>query len=212
MTVTALVMAGGKGTRMTLPEEKPMMRVGGKPVVELVLNALKAAKRVDSVVVAVSRNTPKTALFLQSFPVILLETPGKEYVSDMQYAVKVLNLQTVMTIGADLPLITGKIIDDIIEHYFASKKSALAVAVPLATKRKLKMGLGYAFEFEGKHVVPAGINVNDGKRIDESELDQEVYVLDLTEVAVNINTPEEFKIAEEKLTKGLRRCRKLSGA
>ena len=202
MTVTALVMAGGKGTRFTMPEEKPMIRVGGKPVVELVLTALKNAKRVDFVAVAVSPNTPKTTQFLKSFPVKVLETPGKEYVSDMQYAVKALQLQTVLTIAADMPLITGQIIDDIIEHYFEIRKSALAVVVPLKTKQKLKMGIDYAFEFKGKFVVPSGINVNDGKRIDDSELEQEVYVLDTTEVAVNINTLNELRIVEKKIAKG----------
>jgi adenosylcobinamide-phosphate guanylyltransferase len=197
MTVTALVMAGGKGTRMTLSEEKPLVRVCRKPVVELVIAALKSAKRVDSVVVAVSKNTPKTAQYLQNFSVKVLETPGNGYISDMQYAVKVLNLQTVLTIGSDLPLITGQIIDNIIEHYFESKKSALAVAVPLKTKQKLKMSLDYAFEHEGTRVVPAGINVNDGGRINDDELDQEVYVVEWVEVAVNINTAEELKTAQE---------------
>jgi len=44
MGVTALVMAGGKGTRMALPEEKPLLTVGGKPVIEHVLAALENAK------------------------------------------------------------------------------------------------------------------------------------------------------------------------
>ena len=201
MTVTALVMAGGKGTRMTLAEEKPLLRVGGKPVVELVLEALKNAKKVDSVVVAVSHYTPKTAKHLEKFPVKILKTPGKEYVSDMGYAVKTLKLQTVLTIAADMPLITGDIIDEIIERYLAYGKPALAVAVPLETKQKLGMNLGYAFDFGGKQVVPAGINVNDGSRIDDAELEQEVYVLDKVEVAVNINTVEELRIAEEQFAK-----------
>ena len=201
MTVTALVMAGGKGTRMALAEEKPMLRVGGKPVVTLVLEALQKATKVDSVVVAVSDYTPKTAKYLESFPVKVLKTPGKEYVSDMGYAVKTLKLQTVLAIAADMPLITGEIIDEVIERYFASGKPALAVAVPLATKRKLGMSLGYAFDFGGRRVVPAGINVNDGGKIDDAELEQEVYVLDKMEVAVNINTVEELRIAEEQFAK-----------
>ena len=201
MTVTALVMAGGKGTRMTLAEEKPLLRVGGKPVVELVLEALKNAKKVDSVVVAVSHYTPKTAKYLESFPVTVLKTPGKEYVSDMGYAVKTLKIQTVLTIAADMPLITSEIIDEIIERYLACGKPALAVAVPLETKQKLGMSLSYSFEHEGKQVVPAGINLNDGTRIDDAELEQEVYVLDKVEVAVNINTVEELRIAEEQFAK-----------
>jgi adenosylcobinamide-phosphate guanylyltransferase len=196
MRVTALVMAGGKGTRMALPEEKPMLSVCGKPAIDYVLEALKNAKRVERVVVAVSQYTPKTAAYLKERSVQVVETPGKEYVFDMGYAVKTLGIETVLTIGADLPLIRGEIIDDILERYVACGKAALAVAVPLETKQKLKMSLGYAFESEGRMVVPAGINVNDGRKIDDPELEQEVYIVDKPEVAVNINTVEELRFAQ----------------
>lgn len=207
MTTTALVMAGGKGTRMALAEEKPMLQVGGKPVVSLVLEALKNATKVDSVVVAVSDYTQKTATYLADFPVKVLKTPGKEYVSDMGYAVKALNMQTVLAIAADMPLITGEIIDEVLSEYASCGKPALVVAVPLETKRKLGMSLGYAFDFGGEQVVPAGININDGRRIDEEELEQDVYVLDKVEVAVNINTVDELKKAQELFS----RLRKPSG-
>jgi adenosylcobinamide-phosphate guanylyltransferase len=196
MGVTALVMAGGKGTRMALSEEKPLLRVGGKAVIEHVLSALQDAKKVDSVVVAVSVYTPETARFVAKFPVTVIETPGKEYVSDMGYAVKKLGLQTVMAIAADLPLITGEVVDAVVDCYERCGKSALAVVVSMETKEKLGLGAEYAFEFEGRRVVPAGINVIDGRRIDEEELSQEFCLLDWKEVAVNINTLEELKIAE----------------
>ena len=205
MKVTAIVMAGGKGSRMALAGEKPLLLVRGKPVVDYVIEALRSAKRVDSVVVAVSDHTPKTALHLEKFPVKILKTPGKEFVSDMGFAVKSLKLQSVLTIAADMPLITGEIIDDIIDHFFAFGKPALAVAVPMETKKRLSMSLGYAFEHCGKTVVPAGINVNDGKRIEDDELEQEVYVVDKAEVAININTVGELRIAEEQLAKALLR-------
>jgi adenosylcobinamide-phosphate guanylyltransferase len=201
MTITALIMAGGKGTRMALSGEKPLLLVGGKPVIEHVINALSAAKKVDSIVVAVSDYTPKTAKYLKTFPVTVLKTPGKEYVSDMAFAVKTLKLQTIITIPADMPLLTGKIIDDVIERYIWCSKPALAVAVPIEIKQKLRMSLSYSFGFEGKCVVPAGINVNDGTRIDEAELDQAVYVVDLPEVAININTVQELQTAEKEFAK-----------
>ena len=53
----------------------------------------------------------------------------------------------------------------------------------------------------GKLLVPAGINIIDGRRIDEEELDEEIYVLDRKEVAVNINTVEDLEIAENLLKK-----------
>ena len=197
MAVTALVMAGGKGSRMALKEEKPLLQVGGKPVIEHVLEALKKAKKVDAVVVAVSDYTPKTAELVSKFPVSVVHTPGKEFVSDMGYAVSALKLQTVLAIGADFPLITAEVIDDILEYYEQCGKPALSVAVPMEAKAKLGLSGKYGFELDGKQVVPAGINVIDGGRIDEAELEEETCVLDRKEVAVNINTIKELRIAEE---------------
>ncbi|MBN1244415.1 NTP transferase domain-containing protein [Candidatus Bathyarchaeota archaeon] len=201
MGVTALVMAGGKGSRMALSEEKPMLQVGGKTVIEHVLTALKNAKKVDSIVVAVSDYTPKTAKMLSKFPVSVIQTPGKEYVSDMGYTVRTLKLQTVLAIGADLPLITAEVIDAIVEYYERCGKPALSVAVSMETKAQLGLSGKYGFELNGNRVVPAGINVIDGQRIDEEELDEEIYVSDRKEVAVNINTVQELRIAEELFSK-----------
>jgi adenosylcobinamide-phosphate guanylyltransferase len=203
MNVTALVMAGGKGTRMSLSEEKPLLRVGGKPVIEHVLAALKNAKKVNSIVVAVSAYTPKTAKLMLQFPVSVIKTPGKEYVSDMRYAVKSLNLHAVLAIGADLPLITGKVVDAIVDCYERCGKPALSVVVPMETKEKLGLGGEYTFKVGNMRVVPAGINVIDGRRIDEEELDEEICLLDRKEVAVNINTVQELRIAESLFAKAL---------
>jgi adenosylcobinamide-phosphate guanylyltransferase len=203
MGVTALVMAGGKGTRMSLSEEKPLLQVGGNSIIEHVLAALKNAKKVNSIVVAVSDYTPKTAKLMLQFPVSVIKTPGKEYVSDMRYAVKSLNLRSVLAIGADLPLITGEVVDTIVENYERCGKPALSVVVPMETKEKLGLGGEYAFKVGKMHVVPAGINVIDGRRIDEKELDEEICLLDRKEVAVNINTVQELRIAESLFAKAL---------
>jgi GTP:adenosylcobinamide-phosphate guanylyltransferase len=45
-------------------------------------------------------------------------------------------------------------------------------------------------------VIPAGINVIDGRRIEEEKLDEEIYVSNQKEVALNINTIQELRIAE----------------
>jgi adenosylcobinamide-phosphate guanylyltransferase len=201
MTVTALVMAGGRGTRLALAEEKPLLKVGGKSVVDLVLAALRSAKKVDSIIVAVSPNTPRTAKYLEKSAVQVKMTPGKEYVSDMDYAVKALRLETVLAVAADLPLLTGEIVDDIVERFFSCGKPALAIAVPQKTREKLGLAVGYAFNWQGESVVYAGINMLDGKRIDDAELEQAICVLDKAEVAVNINTIDELQIAQEQFLK-----------
>lgn len=196
MGVTALVMAGGKGTRMKLREEKMLLSVGGRPMIEHVLNALKNAEKIEEVIVAVSKHTPKTARMAKGFLVKVLETPGRDYISDMQYVIKKLNLDTVLTISADLPLVTSEVVDEVIEHYKRCSKPALAVMVPAETRGRLGLKADYVFEEKGKRLVPAGINVIDGKRIAEKELEEEMLVIDMEEVAVNVNTLEDLEIAQ----------------
>ena len=201
MGVTALVMAGGKGTRMSIAEEKPLIKVCGKPVIEYVFEALKNAKKIDSIIVAVSGYTPKTAKFLSKFPVKIIETPGKDYVSDMGYACQNLKLGVFLAIAADLPLVTGEVLDAIVDRYEHCGKPALTVAVPLETKTKLGMSVEYSFKIDDKDVVPVGINVIDGhKRYSDEWLDQDIYLLDLDELAVNINTVQELQLAEQFLS------------
>ena len=202
MGVTALVMAGGKGTRMRLAEEKPLIKVCGKPVIEYVIAALKSAEKIDSIVVAVTNCTPKTAKYLSGFPVKVIETPGKDYVSDMGYASQNLKLGVFLAIAADLPLVTGKALDAIVERYECCGKPALTVAVPIETKTKLGMSVEYSFKMGAKDVVPVGINVIDGhKRYGDEWLDQDIFLFDLNELAVNINTTQELHLAECLLTK-----------
>lgn len=195
--IAALVMAGGKGTRMQIQEEKPLIRVCGKPVIEYVIAALQNAQKIDCIFVATSACTPKTAKYLNGFSVKVLDTPGKDYVSDMGYASQNLKLGVFVAIAADLPLVTSEVVDTIVERYECCGKPALTVAVPLETKRRLGMCVEYSFKMDDKDVVPVGINVIDGrKRYGDEWLDQDIYLLDLDELAININTVKELQLAE----------------
>ena len=107
----------------------------------------------------------------------------------MGYAAQNLKLGVFLAIAADLPLVTGNVLDAIVERYERCGKPALTVAVPLETKTKLGMCIEYSFKMDDKDVVPVGINVIDGhKRYGDEWLDQDIYLLDLDELAVNINT------------------------
>jgi adenosylcobinamide-phosphate guanylyltransferase len=199
--IAALVMAGGKGTRMEVKEEKPLITVCGKPAIQYVIEALQSAKKIDSIIVATSNSTPKTAKWLKNYPVKVVETPGKDYVSDMGYAASCLGLGVFLAVAADLPLVRGEIFDKIVEHYEQCGKPALTVAVSVQTKKQLGMREDYAFDCEGQKVVPTGINVIDGrKRYGDEWLDQEIFLLDLPEIAVNINTVKELHLAERLLS------------
>ena len=205
MGIVALVMAGGKGSRLDFSEEKPLITLAGIPIINYVLQALKEAKNIDNIVVALSNNTPRTSAILSKLPLSIIKTPGIEFVYDMAYAIKKLELKTVLVIGSDLPLITGEIIDFIINKFNISGKSALNVVVPLKTRNKLGLSKAYVFDLNGKQVVPAGINIINGNKIDDAELDEEILLLDRTEVALNINTTADFKVASNLFSKNKRK-------
>lgn len=196
MGVTALLMAGGKGTRMKGKEEKPLIKVGGKPLIEHVLNALKNAKKIDEVVLAYCDNTLKTAKVAKKFQVKVIKTPGKGFCLDAQYAIKKLKLNTVLTISVDLPLVTGEVIDKVIERYERCGKPALCVMAPPEIYKRLGIDADYIFEVEGRALTPVGINVVDGKKIHEERLEEEIFVITREEIAVNVNRRKDIEIAE----------------
>jgi len=80
-------------------------------------------------------------------------------------------------------------IDLIVERYARCNKPALTIAVPLETKKRLGLG-GNVLEVGSRHLIPAGINVIDGGRIDEEE------------VAVNVNASQDLRIAERLFSEG----------
>ena len=43
--VVAVIMAGGKGTRLRSNQEKPLLKVRGQPLIESVVNALLSSKK-----------------------------------------------------------------------------------------------------------------------------------------------------------------------
>jgi len=198
MGITALVMAGGKGTRMNLETEKPLVSIGNKPIIEYVLQALRNAKEIDRIIVSVSKHTPRTKSKVKELSVEVLETPGEDYVSDTQYAIKKLGLEKVLVISADLPFVTSEIINKVIKEYKRCGKPSLVAVVPVKIPKKLGLKIDYVLKGK-KTLVPTGINVIDGKRIDEGELEQETFIIEKEELAVNINTIHDLEIAERLL-------------
>ena len=196
--VIALVMAGGKGTRMKFEQEKPLTIVRGKPLIQYVLEALQDSLHVDKIVVATSPQTPETALFVEKIvsegnEISVLPTSGAGYIEDLSYALSRDDFtdETILTITSDLPLITGSIIDQVLEEYQKSPKPAMSVMVPVEIF--CEHGLKPSLVLE--KVVPSGLNILRGK---DTEQDEEVLVLGKIELALNINSPEDI-ISLEKL-------------
>ncbi len=184
MTV-AIVMAGGKGTRMNVTEEKPMIKVKDKPMIQYVIEALLRSKHIEKVLVAISPNTPKTHEFIKDFPVDVVDTPGKGYIEDLSYILSnrkyVEEDEVVMTIVADLPFVTSELIDEILDNYYHRKKPAMCVSVPEKLFDEYK--ITPTLSLDG--LVPTGVNL---VLANTKEQDQTIYISNNIELAFNINT------------------------
>jgi adenosylcobinamide-phosphate guanylyltransferase len=200
MGTTALIMAGGKGTRMKYSGEKPLIKIDNKSFIEHIIDALRRAKKVNRIVVAVSEHTFQTAKRANELSTEVIVTSGKDYIMDLREAIKKLELGRVITVSADLPLLKSKTIDKIMEHYEICGKPVMAVMVPAERLESLGASIDLILEEKGKRLVPAGVNVLDGDKVEkeefEKEFDQEIFIID-SEEFVNINTPKDLKIAKK---------------
>jgi adenosylcobinamide-phosphate guanylyltransferase len=175
-------MCGGRGARLERGE-KPLVEVGGTPMVDRVCGALDAS-RVDGVYAAVSPQTPATRDRLDGTAATVVETPGEGYVADLTAALSRVG-RPALTVAADLPLLSPEAVNGVLDAVGAGR--SLAVAVPVALKRRL--GVSVDATLADGSLAPAGINVVAGD-------DDETYVSDDRRLAVNVNRPRDLWVAE----------------
>ncbi len=194
--IYAILMAGGMGTRLKVPCEKPLFKLHDKPLINYVLDNLDASRFIDKIIIAVSPNTLETTNYLKSLNgnFEILDTSGKDYLTDLSYILDYFEKKSqddvLLFINADLPFISTETIDYVLEYYLNSDKDALSVLVPVEIFEDL--GLDYSYEFEGN--VPSGLNVLRSVNIVQ---DEDQLVIAKVELALNINTIPDSKVAEK---------------
>ncbi|QZY01011.1 NTP transferase domain-containing protein [Halobaculum rubrum] len=199
-------MCGGRGTRLGAvgaDTEKPLVEIGGVPMVDRVLMAL-AESRIEGVHAVVSPHTPATATHLIGRDdLTVIEAPGDGYVSDLGYALDRVG-RPVLTVASDLPLLTAGTVDravdaaggdDACASGSGGAAASLTVYVPVDRKREVGASVDErTTTVDGRKVVPTGLNVvgdEDGEPVDESAL-----VVADERLAVNVNRPRDLRVAE----------------
>lgn len=196
-------MAGGKGSRMALKGEKPLLLLMGKPLVEWVLNAVKSAKKVSDFYVVTSPNTPMTEEKCAEEGLRIIRTDGKSYHDDLKQAILRGGFQgPVLIMPSDVPALTGKALDKIISVHEKSGKHALAVFVPIERRKELGLSISSIDEFQGVAYAVSGVNIIDARRVfQEGKIETDAIVTDELELLLNINTVKDLEIAEKVMRK-----------
>lgn len=200
MKVPALIMSGGKGKRFRLKIEKPLAPFLGKPLIDWVIDAVKSASKISSFYVVTSPNTLETEKKCLTEGFNVIRTDGKDYHYDLKQAVIKSQLYCpVLTVSSDLPALTGTFLDKIILTYEKCGKPALTVLVPMEKCREIGLSTASPYTYKGAIYAVSGINIIDGAKIFQDELDQEVIISDNVEAALNINSLKDLRNAERYL-------------
>jgi adenosylcobinamide-phosphate guanylyltransferase len=179
-------MCGGAGTRLGGEVEKPLVEVGGTPMVDRVRAAL-AASRIETGYLAVSPRAPATRDHLRATGARMVETPGDGYVADLDAALDRIG-RPALTVAADLPLVHAGAVDRVLDSH---ADGSLTVAVPVDLKRRLGVSVDTRFERDGRALAPAGVNV-----VGVAGTDEHVYETADRRLAVNVNRPPDVWVAE----------------
>ena len=196
MKFEALVMAGGKGSRMGICDiEKPMQIVGGKHTVMRVVEALSNSPNISRVLVSVSDNTQETEKYLRDMGVEVLKTSGDDFMEDMHTAFSVMNGDYILTCPSDLPLLQTYTVDAFIGYFKPEMESAIAV-VDEETVVNTGIKPSFTIDIEGKKWVLSGLCISDRqKTLDGFYLNESYMMTDWVDLAINVNTPEELALS-----------------
>ncbi len=199
MKVPALIMAGGKGTRIALPTEKPLIPLLGKPLVDWVAEAFTSAQNVSEFYIVTSTNTPETEKHCKNKKWKVLRTDAKGYHNDLKQATQMAGLMgSVLTVPADSPAVTGDFLDKVVSQFEACGKDFYAVFVPIEVREALGLSVDSIDEYKGVWYAVSGVNIVNGTKIQgEGKIETCALITKEIEVLLNINTIKDLEIAQK---------------
>ncbi len=187
-----LVMAGGKGIRMNLDNEKLLLKYK-KPVILNVIDSLKNSNCFSKILAITSSNSPKTKKLLQENNVETFDTPGIGYVEDLNLALKTIN-DTVLVTSGDLPLLDKEVIQKIVTRYNSQN---IWTSILVTNKFLTTLGIksDYSVNFNNQVCHYTGISLVNSEKISSLEnLEENYIIIDDKRIAFNLNTKQDYDL------------------
>ena len=186
------VMAGGKGTRMNLDDEKLLLKYK-KSIILHVLDSLNDSNCFSKILAITSLHSPKTKKLLQENNIKTFDTSGIGYAEDLSLVLQSTNDSILVTSG-DLPLLDKEIVRQIINYYDPEK---IWTSILVTNKFLTTLGLksNYSVNYDNKICHYTGISLINANKITTSENINENYIIiDDKRVAFNLNTKQDYEL------------------
>lgn len=187
-----LVMAGGKGTRMNLDQEKLLLKYK-KPVILHVIDSLHDSNSFSKILAITSSNSPKTKKFLEENNVETFDTFGIGYAKDLNSVLKTIRDKVLVTSG-DLPLLDVEIIQNILTYFDATKTwTSILVTNKFLTSLGLESDL--SVNYNGQKCHYTGISLVNSEDISSLEhLEENYVIIDDKRIAFNLNSKQDYDL------------------
>ena len=186
------VMAGGKGTRMNLDDEKLLLKYK-KPIILHVVDSLTDSNCFSKILAITSPHSPKTKIVLQKNNIEIFHTDGIGYAEDLSLALQSISDSVLVTSG-DLPLLDKQIVQEIVNHY-DSDNIWTSILVTKKFLTKLGSKSDYSVNFNNEVCHYTGISLINAAKINSfKNLDENYVVIDDKRIAFNLNTKEDYEL------------------
>ena len=185
-------MAGGKGARMNLDDEKLLLNYK-KPVILHVIDSLKNSNCFSKILAVTSSNSPKTKKLLEENNIETFETSGIGYVEDLNFTLKDIDDEVLITSG-DLPLLDEEVIQTIVNQYDSQK---IWTSILVTDKFLTSLGIksDYSVNFADQKCHFTGISLVNSEKISSLEnLDEHYIIIDDERIALNLNTKQDYDL------------------
>ena len=200
-------MCGGKGSRLQgfAKIEKPLLKLNGRTMVELVFDALLNSEEFYKIVAVTSRNTPMTSSYIAtklSRNVDLIETSGIAYPCDISVVLNLFRPYTIFVVGCDLPLLRLRDIKKILSQH-RPEHACTSVVSDKRFVTSLGINPSIIVRINARQYCHTGISIFDSSKICGTDrVDEHYVVINEKGVAVNVNTRSDFEIAQKLMSKG----------
>lgn len=179
-----IIMAGGKSTRLGIDMEKPILPLGGRPLLDWPIEAIEGSTASD-LIIATSKWTPLTRSYAEGRGIEIIDAPGIDYHEDLAFLIN--RFGNFISVNVDVPFIRAQTIDYLLSRI---NEKSLSCVVP---SEMVRFQLSYQSIFtgnDGKPYIWAGLNFVTPDPIGD------YLVIDDILLAVNINTLEDLSFAQ----------------
>lgn len=193
--VIAVVMAGGRGTRMGRVE-KPLAHIFGRPMLSYIIDALAACGAVAQIDFVTSVHTQGTADYLERLGFRPFKASGSGFINDLKEYLVSAGQGRFIVVSCDIPALRPVHLATALHLSSNYSEDYLMFVVPYEMVKGLS-SRPTIIHHEGIDYQPAGLRFirKSGDSV-PSLSDPRIVPLPFRELGVNVNTLEDVGIAE----------------